>query len=136
MAPTAAQNVDTSIPTSGGYQEIASLESGQPAVHPQEYSENFALPDVFAIRIDPAIVNQKIDQLLAGLDAIVSNPFDQVDQESFWVRLGYWVIAVSGTAVSFELVRGDLRNRRPTRVEIRTLNGPLPQDNNDRDRWV
>jgi hypothetical protein len=126
-APPSPQTTDADRPISGGNQEITSIDPAQPAIHPQETTDYFTLPDVFAIRIDPAIVNQTIDQFLAGLDAIIPDPFDQVDQESLWVRLGYWVIAISGTAVGVELIRQDLRGRQTTEVDIRSLKVPLPQ---------
>jgi hypothetical protein len=126
-APFSPQTTDADPPVGGGNQEMTSIDSGHPAIHPQETTDYFTLPDVFAIRVDPAIVNQTIDQFLAGLDAIIHDPFDQSDQESLWVRLGYWVIAISGTAVGFELIRQDLRSRQTTEVDIRSLKVPLPQ---------
>jgi hypothetical protein len=118
-------NNEVAIPINGGIQEITLIDPGSSVSHPQDSSDYFTFPDFFAIRIDPAIVNQAIDKLLSGLDALIP---DQVDQESLSVRLGYWVIAVSATAMSCELIRQDLRTRQKARAEIRLLNTPLPED--------
>jgi hypothetical protein len=118
------QNADAAHSNSGGSHEIAYREAGQPTIQPQDGTDYFTLPEVLAIRIDPVIVNQTIDQLLAGLDAIIP---DQVDQESLILRLGYWVVAVSATAVSCELVRQDIRTRQKARAEIRLLTTLAPQ---------
>jgi hypothetical protein len=118
-------NADATPPMSGGSQEIAFIDPGQPSIYPQDSTDYFTLPDFFAIRVDPAIVNQTIDQVLAGLDALIP---DQIDQESLSVRLGYWVIAVSATAMSCELIRQDIRTRQKVHAEIRLLNAPIPED--------
>jgi hypothetical protein len=118
-------DADTALPISIGNQDIVSNDPGQHANPPQESSDYFSFPDIFAIRVDPTIVNQTIDQLLAGLDAIIP---DQLDVESLSVRLGYWVVAVSATAVSWELVRQDLRARQKARAEIRLLSAPMRED--------
>ncbi len=112
-------------PFSIGSQEIVSIDPGQHTAPPPETTDYFTFPDIFAIRVDPAIVNQTVDTLLAGLDAIIP---DGIDPESLSVRLGYWVIAVSATAVSWELVRQDLRARQKARAEIRLLSAPMRED--------
>jgi hypothetical protein len=88
-----------------------SVESPPPVPEPDE-SEPFAFLDGLAIRVNPAAVERAVGQLAAALDAVIPDPFDA---ESFWVRVGYWAVAVSAAAVGFELVRQELRVRRAAR---------------------
>jgi hypothetical protein len=108
-------NPDAEPFVNAGNQGSTSIEPGQAAIPSEEIANLLAFPDLLAIRVDAATVNAAVDQLVQGLEAVLPDP---LDGDSFWVRLGYWVIAVSATAVGFELVRQDLRSRRRVRADV------------------
>jgi hypothetical protein len=120
-----ASNVETAASIVSGNQELPSNNAGQPASHPQDSTDYFTFPEVFAIRVDAAMVDETIDQFLAGLDAMIP---DALDQESLLVRLGYWVIAISGTAVACELIRQDLRSRHKAHPQLSLATTPIPNN--------
>jgi hypothetical protein len=120
-----ASNADAAASIVNGNQELPSNNAGQPASRPQVSTDYFTFPEVFAIRVDPAMVDETIDQFLAGLDAMIP---DALDQESLLVRLGYWVIAISGTAVACELIRQDLRSRHKAHPQLSLATTPIPNN--------
>jgi hypothetical protein len=77
---------------------------------------NLVMPENLTVHIDQKSVNAAVDELLAGLDLVLQYP---LNAESFWIRLGYWVVAVSATVVGYELMRQDFRRQRKTRTDIR-----------------
>lgn len=103
----------------GSKQELRTGEvpplSPTPPQEDADYSFSI-LPETLVIRVDSEFVARTVDQLLAGFDTVVQ---DQLNDDAFWLRLGYWVIGGSASAVAYELIRQELRSLAGEQDEIR-----------------